>query len=118
MADVSERNHYINAMRSSEEGVCYAHGPYEGMLCPQLMSGFPSPCTSDPQKPEYVAVAKERARQTNKVYTQAEMDAALAEQREQCAVIAETNFDDRWGTGYRMGGLMIAAAIRSGKGEK
>lgn len=49
------------------------------------------------------------------IYTQAELDAALntreRETVERCAVIAETQFDNKWEAGYRNGGLMIATAI-------
>lgn len=63
-------------------GICYAHGPYQGRECPMLTPwrhanlAIPCPCTSDPQKPEYVTMAEEQMRETNKVYTQAQLDTA------------------------------------------
>lgn len=152
MADVSE-----NFMQVGSRGICFAHGPYIGQSCPRYIQwkfergmkpNIDCPCTTDPQKPEYVAIAKERARQANKVYTQAEMDAAIAtalvgqrletwaaaedvaaERVQEYAVRAQTelaakNQDnaDAWANwtkgAARVRQAIHAAAIQSGKGER
>lgn len=98
-----------NFMQAGPGGICFAHGPYAGYQCPQWRDAYLSPCIADPRKPEYLAMAQEQMRQTNKVYTQAELDAALntreQETVERCAVIAEAVNDSTKNKGK------LAAAI-------
>lgn len=41
-----------------------------------------SACITDPQKPEYVELAREQERRTSKVYTQVELETAVAHEYE------------------------------------
>lgn len=69
----SERLNFLQATG----GICFAHGEYTGQNCPE----WPK-CATDPHNPEYVALGEEQVRVTNKLYTQAELAAAIATERE------------------------------------
>lgn len=78
-------------------GICFAHGPYGGQYCPRYENNTgiaDCACVTDPQKPEYVALAQEKVRQTNKVYTQSQLDEAVKAERERSAKIAENHYVD------------------------
>lgn len=73
----------VSFMRIGNSGICFAHGPYfdtTGAGCPKRPI-CESVILRDGPNPEYVALADEQVRQHNKVYTQADMDAALADER-------------------------------------
>lgn len=112
-----------NSLQVGNGGICFAHGPYTGHCAEYLlwhMRVAPGdnlgecPCATDPQKPEYVAMAQERARQTEKLYTQSQVDELLKAEREQAARIAAFH-DHKHSSGFRCDqGLAIAAALREG----
>lgn len=116
-----------NFMQVGPGGICFVHGPYTERHCPEFFTSG-SPCVTNSQNPEYIAMAQEQMRRTNKVYTQAEMDAALTtarrEQREANAEIAKS-MAKNWArmvgapfsnsshySGLADGASQVAAAIR------
>src|SRR5882672_9691489 len=69
-------------------GICFAHGPYIEQRCPES-PGCEVAILQEGPVLEYVEMAKERVRQTNKVYTQAEMDVVQAQLEAQRVEITE-----------------------------
>lgn len=80
----------VKFLQVGPSGICFAHGPYKGQNCPEytlwhvrVPPGEPlgdCPCTADPQKPEYIALANEQARHA-RVYSQADIEQAVIKER-------------------------------------
>lgn len=90
----AEEAQRVGFMQVGPGGICFAHGPYTDSDCPDydceeiIMVNGPNP--------KYVALAEERARQTNKVYTQAQWEEA--QQREiECVGEPFAADPNKWG---------------------
>lgn len=81
--------------------------------CGQTLYTYNGPPPAENEAAACVGAARDHEPQCEESPVRKWIAAAVKAERERCAKIAETQFANKWETGYRNGGIMIASAIRA-----